>query len=465
MSLSAAIVEGNLKGVERLLSQNAPINIIDEYGYTPLINAAIANNFDIVALLLKKNAIPNIVDMSGNTALHWAIDNSNLAICKLLLENGANPNAYNENGQPVLFYPLLRKDQELIKLLISKGANIDFAKDFINAKLVGHRFELQGRTDVINGAGMFLSIDLEGFYLEFNLNIIRESLERFIQSYVAHRMDIHAPELKIIIQSFINAFKLREFKHFSSDVEENKSKIYPLLDIDLLLLPISYKGHAITFIHHGNLLAKCDRGVQKMTDPIVIHTLGKTRAFNHEFLINLLYKRQTEKSMKSDIYQILGLMPYTKLPIKHQITGNCSWANVEASVPTMLYMLLHDKIKNKAKIDALVGEIMNFYHTWLEWDKDRAIEDWMLDFDQMSFARQKSKAALLGAVLFQACNPNKSQDVARAQKILKILSKNEFQYVVRTYINIFVRGRKMTEGKVFQQLIEMCGYKISQFTH
>ncbi len=169
--------------------------------------------------------------------------------------------------------------------------------------------------------------------------------------------------------------------------------------------------------------------------------------------------------MKHDIYQILNLKTYAKLPIKHQITGNCSWANTESSVPTMLYMLLHDKVKDLSKVNALVGEIMTFYYAWLEWDKDRAIEDWMLGFDKISFARQKSKAALLGAVLFQACNPNNPKDVARAKKILTILTRKEFQYIVRSYANIFVRGKKTPAGLAFQKLIETCGFKLSQFSH
>lgn len=466
MSLSSAILKGTYEDVEKLLAGGAPINISDEYGFNPLVHAVVTHRIDVVRLLLKNNAMVDIIDDTGSTPLHWAVDVDDVEATKLLLYYGANPNAYTENGQPVLFYPLLRKNTLLIKLLTEKGASLDFAKDYINAKLVGHRFELRGNTDVINAAGLFLSIDLEGFYLEFTLKVIRESLERFINSYVARRMDIHENELREIIESLNNAYKIREFKHVTKDAKEHRSQIYPLLDKDLLLLPVSYKGHAITFIKHGNFMAKCDRGVFKMTDPIVIHKIGNHRPFsNHEFLMNLLYQPQTEKSMKSDIYQILDLEPYAKLPIKHQITGNCSWANAESSVAAMLYMLLHDKIGNKGQIPELVNEVMTFYKAWLDWDKNRALEDWMQDFDKMSFVRQKSKAALLGAVLFQALKPNNPSDVERAKKILNTLSRKEFHYVVRIYANIFLGSRKSTEGIVFQRMIETCGYKLSQFNN
>lgn len=465
MSISQEILEGTYEGVEKLLSEGAPINILDEYGFTPLIHATATNRLDLVELLLKHNARVDLIDISGSNALHWAVDNDNIPICKLLLDFGADPNAYTGNGQPTLFYPVLRKNRELTNLLVNKGGNINVAKDFINAKLIGHRFELQGNSDIVTSNGLFISIDLEGFYLEFTLDIIRDSLEKFINSYMAHRMDIHSDELQIIIKSFMNASALREFKHFSKNVEANKQTIYKLMDIDLLLLPVSYRGHAITFVKHGNFLAKCDRGVQKMTDPIVINTVGRPNLLNHEFYSNLLYNKHTDKFMKSDLYKILDLKTYAKLPIKHQVTGNCSWANAEASVPTMLYMLLFDKIKDPKKLPSLIDEIMHFYHAWLDWDKDRAIEDCLLDFDKMSFQRQKARAALLGAVLFQACNPLKPSDVARARTILAILSRKEFHYIVRIYANVFVRGHNTSEGIAYQRLIEMCGYKLSQFNY
>jgi hypothetical protein len=309
MSLSAEILQGTLQGVEKRLAAGAPVNILDEYGYTPLIHAAVTNRYDVAALLLKNNAQTDLIDITGSTALHWAVDNNNIEMCKLLLQYGANPNAYSANGQPPLFYPLVRKNRELIDLLLKHGANFEFAKDFVESKLVGHRFELQGHSDVVTPEGLFLSMDLEGFYIELTLSIIRESLERFINSYVARRMNIHENELHQIINSFINASKLREFKHISKDIDTNKDVIVTLIKSDLLLLPVSYKGHAITFIKHGGFLGKCDRGVNKMTDPIVIHTIGKPEKLNEDFYLHLLYDRHTEREMKVEIYQSLGFKP------------------------------------------------------------------------------------------------------------------------------------------------------------
>lgn len=465
MSLSQEILQGTYQGVLARLEQGDSPNIIDEYGYTPLVHAIITNKIDIVTLLLKHHARVDILDTSGLTALHWAVDMGYYDISKLLLSYRANANAYSTQGQPILFYPLLRKDKKLIKLLLEKGADLHFAKDYIMAKLVGHRFELQGACDIVSPEGLFLEVDMEGFYLEFTLDLIGDSLNHFIHSYVAKRMDLHENELNQIIEAFKHATKLREFKHISKSVDDNKETIYKLTESDLLLLPVSFVGHAITFIKHGNLFAKCDRGVHKMTDPIVINTVHNPKPLTHHFYSHLLYKRHTRKYIQKDLYQILSLEPYVKLPIQHQITGNCSWANVEASVPTMLYMLLHDKLKNKTQADQLVIEVMRFYFAWLDWDKDRAIEDILTDFENLSVNRQKARAALLGEVLFQSCNPEKKSDLKRAQKILKILARKEYHFIVRSYLNVFgaTTGRSAS-GSNLALLLKNCGYQTADFS-
>ena len=52
MTLSKEILKGTYEGVERLLQQGAPVNIMDEYGFTPLIHATATNRADLVKLLL-----------------------------------------------------------------------------------------------------------------------------------------------------------------------------------------------------------------------------------------------------------------------------------------------------------------------------------------------------------------------------------------------------------------------------
>lgn len=95
--------------------------------------------------ITKNGAKTDPLDVSGQSALHWAIDNDNQELIELLIQHKrADPNLYTDDGQPPLFKPILRKNRLLRDFLIKAGADINFANDYINAKLIGHRFELKG---------------------------------------------------------------------------------------------------------------------------------------------------------------------------------------------------------------------------------------------------------------------------------------------------------------------------------
>lgn len=464
MSLSKEILQGSLESVKAHLDKGAPLDVIDEYGYTPLIHAIGAKKNHLIPLLLNHPIDINFADQSGTTPLHWAVDMNDERLTQLLLDHGADPNIYNRSGQPILFYPTLRKQQKIIDLLIQSGANKHFCDDYIMSKLLAHRFELQGYSDIVTPDDTFYAIDLEGFFLEFTLDTILDSLSRFTNSYEANRLNLQANELKQICLSLENASHLRQFKHFSIKPTDYADDIKALLKRDLLLLPVSFMGHAITFIKHGNLLAKCDRGVSKMTAPIQINTINNPNPLNLDFYMDLLYSTtHSDRYIKYEIAQILDLESYVKLPIKHQLTGNCSWANVESAIPTMLYMLQNDKAQTQQQANMLVFDTMKFYKAWLNWDKDRALEDAWYQFESMSEKRQKARAALLGAVLFQSLSHQNAQDLGRAKKILRILSNKKFHYIIRAYAKNFIHDNHTQKGKEFIKLLNMSGYPLRFF--
>lgn len=457
-TLSDAILKGSLEDVEALIAQGAPINQIDQYGFTPLIQACIKDDYDKAALLIHRGAEIDSFDITGSDALHWALDNSNYALCELLLQKGANANGYSHDGQPALIRPVLREQRNFVDLLYKYGAKLSFAQDYINTKLIGHRFELQGVTDIVDTTNMFIEVSFEGFFLEFTLGVIRDSLQRFVKSYEAHRIQLEVDELHQILETLHIASKLREMHRYNIDVENYREVIAPLIQRDLLLLPISFEGHAITVCQHGAYFSKCDRAENRMSDPIVIQHIQNTSLLNYEFYRDLLYKKVAAQAqfIKTGLSDVLGLKPLIKLPIKHQITGNCSWANVEAAIPAMLFMLLRDKYPDMA-LKALAQRVMHFYAAWKAWDKDRAIEDCLHDFQSASKSRQASKAALLGAVFFQALDPTNDRDIARAKKIIPILTMKEFRYVLRSYINVYIRAKKTHEGERLELLLQSCG--------
>ena len=461
LSLANSILFSSKEDVERILQLGVDLEAIDEYGYTPLIEAAIANRIEIAELLLHHGADVNHVDLTGRTALHWTVDNNNVTFCQLLLENKANANAYTLSGQPILLYPLLRKQTKLKNLLYKYGAKLNFAKDYINAKLLGHRYELSGQVDIVNTEGHFIEINYEGFFLEFTLDTVRNSLERYCNNFSARHLRTYFSYLQSIIHAFKNASTLIFFQRYLIDIRQYDSEINFLLNQELLMLPIAYQGHAITFIKYKNLLLRCDRGENsKYEGTVVAYQINNLKAWTTELAKDLIYKKQNAEFILHEIKNILELVTLDILPIEAQLVGNCSWANVEASIPAMLFLLQLQSKNTVRDIQHYKNAALNFYREWLQWDKDRALDECVQSFNQANEARKASKAAMLGAILFQKCRYQVPKDLEKAEKIINILTDPNYQYVLKSYIKVYWLSKKTKKGKNLIQLLDDVGVKI-----
>jgi hypothetical protein len=463
MSLANEILYGRLDKVEQLIQSGADVEEVDEYGFTPLIEAAIANNFEITKLLLEYGADINKSDVTGRSALHWTSDNNNLELCKLLLANKADPNAYTYGAQPVLVYPLLRNQNELKKLMYQHGADLNFAQDFINTKLLGHRYELAGYVDIVNSQGQFIELDYEGFILEFTLEMVRNSIERYQNNFSARHLRSYFNYLKKIIKSFVIASELLKYQKYTIDIRHYENNINAMLNNQLLLLPIAYEGHAITFIKYANLLVRCDRGAYSKVDgTVAIYQLGKPERFSIDFIKKLLFDKQSKEFVNDGIKQYLGLTLVEQLPVEAQLIGNCSWANVEAVIPAMLFLLQLQPSNTQRDLQGYKAAALSFYHDWLIWDKEIALNECIKSFMHVSTskARKASKAAILGAVLFQKCNYHSPRDLEKAEKILKILAIPEYQYILQSYVKVYWKDRQTRAGRNLAQLMDDCGIKL-----
>lgn len=461
MSLAHEIIYGTKERVAQLIATGVDVNEIDDYGFTPLIEAAIVNSVEITALLLEHGADISQPDVTGRTPLHWAIDNNNLPLSKLLLDRKADPNAYTFGGQPVLVYPLLRNQQELKKLLYQYGADLNFAQDFINSKLLAHRYQLFGQVDIVAADGRFVELDFEGFFLEFTLGIIQHSLERYRNNFAARRFRAYFNHLSTVIEKFATATALLKYQRYTIKIEDYAHEIDALLNNDLLLLPVAYQGHAITFIKYHDIWVRCDRGAQSKVDgTVAVFRITKPQRLNKEFIKFLLYKPQSEHFVNEEIKDLLGLVPIIQLPLEAQITGNCSWANVEAGIPALMFLLSLKKQNTNRDLARYSKAALTFYRQWLEWDKDRALEESVQSFAYASRARKASKAAMLGAVLFQQCNYHSDKDMLRAEKLLSILTIPEYSYVLKSYVQVYWKKRNTEAGKNLVQLLDLCGVKI-----
>lgn len=464
-SVSREVLYGTEESVKKCVREGGNVNERDAWGFTPLIQATIMNKPGTSEFLLKQGAKIDLTDITGQTALQWAVNRRNRALVKLFLEYKANPNHYSRDGQPILVNPILRGEQDIIHLLVNEGADLTFPNDYINAKLIGHRYELQGKADIINARGQFIELDFEGFYLEFSVGIILRTLMTFFNSSLGKQYSAYNTVIHKIIRTLKTASELVQYKYTKEGPKQYDEIIREGLNQDLTLVPVSYEGHAITFVKYKNFFAKCDRGVKQIVDTIIAYLVGNPYALNVDFLKDLMFNNKSDDYINDDIKKILKLSPFTTLPARYQLSGNCSWANVEASVPAMMFLLMfRGDVNSRGEVAALKNSIMSYYDTWVEWDKDRVLKASIEDFQEASRPRQASIASILGAILLQRCRPTVPKEVERARKILDILTLPDYNFILRNYINIYCTKAAGTLGQDFTKLLTMLGLNFQTLT-
>lgn len=455
MSLADAIIYQTLADVKALLEGSAEVDLneFDEYGFTPLIEAIIFKKNDIAEYLIDKGASVDFADTSGRSPLHWAADNRNTKMVQLLLKRKANPNAYTLTAQPVLAMPLLRGEDRIKEMLYQAGASLEFAQDYINGKLVSHRFELMGYVHIAAPGQRYILLDAEGFFLEFSLGIMRQSLSRYRGNFAAKHLRDFFNHIEYICQALVGAEELIHFQHYAFDYTKHEQRIHQLLKPKILIIPATYQGHAITFIRCGDLFVKCDRGANsEFEGTVVVYHLGNPQLATPEFLKEIIYTKRDDRFMHMGINQYLGLRRVAVMPIPPQKTGNCSWANVEAAVPALLYCLFSGGRFQSDQDGHLQQLAMQFYHDWHEWDKDRALNECIQSLQRSSHSRARTKAALLGMVLFQSCYPEDQRDIARARDILQVLTKSDYDFILTSYIKVYGKANNCGAPKFMRLL-------------
>lgn len=453
MSIAKEIIHGLEPSYDRYVQEGFSLDDIDEYGFTPLIESVIARRPSVAEELVRRGVQVNKEDVLGRTALHWAVDQDDLPFARFLLSKGADANSYDKNGLSILVYPILRGQNDIKHLLYQHGAKLDFALDFIYGKLVGHRFELTGDGDILNPAGEFIELDYEGFILEFTVAVVKDSLRRFTSSYSTRHLRHQFTSVHAILDGFIAADQLLQLQHLPVLNQTHDAKIAALLQTPVLILPAASRGHALCFVKHGEWWAKIDRGENSLTEGSVnIYRITKPQVFTTQLIKEFLFDRQPREYFHHIINSKLGLKPMYKLPMSSQIAGNCSWANVQGIIPVayaLQQLQTHDALSTE---DAMV-----LFHTWVDWDQDRALDECIQRFYLADPIRRVSIAGMLGAVLFQSCDADNSIHLKRAEKILHILTEPQYYYILKSYLKHYCEKRLTARGNNLLKLLEDCG--------
>jgi uncharacterized protein len=122
-----AVYKVDYELIDALIAKKARVDVVNEFGSTPLAEAVKLADARMVKILLAAGAGVDRADESGQTALMLAIKTAELPIVEMLIKAGANVNAVEEfqRQTPLMWAVTASKHApEMTKLLLSKGANV-----------------------------------------------------------------------------------------------------------------------------------------------------------------------------------------------------------------------------------------------------------------------------------------------------------------------------------------------------
>jgi len=129
-ALHWAVHNGDAELVTLLIKAGADVSAVNDYGATPLSEAAVVADPEIVRALLKAGADPNYSNEWGQTPLMSVARTDRVKAAEYLIDAGADVNAREkERHQTALMMAAAQSQPEMVALLIEKGAKVDLQSD------------------------------------------------------------------------------------------------------------------------------------------------------------------------------------------------------------------------------------------------------------------------------------------------------------------------------------------------
>ena len=115
--LHEAAEKGNMEIVKLILDCGAEVDAKDKYLHTPLFKAVWFRHLEVVALLLKNGADIQIRDQNEHSLLHWVAFNGDQSMANLLVQYGIEIEVGNKEGKTPVDYAIRRGHHEVIEFL------------------------------------------------------------------------------------------------------------------------------------------------------------------------------------------------------------------------------------------------------------------------------------------------------------------------------------------------------------
>ena len=117
LSFTLATRDGDVSQVVNMMESGTLVHIVDEYGNTNLMKAAMHNRTDIVCYLLKKGANVNKQDCIGWTALLEASFTNHTGVIKILVQHRARTVIKTDGGNTPIDVARRQNHEEAVGLL------------------------------------------------------------------------------------------------------------------------------------------------------------------------------------------------------------------------------------------------------------------------------------------------------------------------------------------------------------
>ena len=120
------------RAVQRLIRQGANVNAKNDYGATPMSEAAVTGNAALLEALLKAGADAESPNADGQTALMVVARTGSVEAARVLITHGAKVNAVERwRGQTALMWAVAQGQPAMVRELIARGAQVN-ARSTVN---------------------------------------------------------------------------------------------------------------------------------------------------------------------------------------------------------------------------------------------------------------------------------------------------------------------------------------------
>lgn len=145
----------NINLLDYFINRGVDVNLQDDGGDTPFMNAANSNQLEIVAYLFKNVKNMNTQDETGKTALTMAINRNTANVAAFLLKNNANSKVIDKKGNSLAYYLInsfsvknMSEFEEKLDLL--KAQNVSMTSIQKQGNTLYHLAVLKGNLDLVH---------------------------------------------------------------------------------------------------------------------------------------------------------------------------------------------------------------------------------------------------------------------------------------------------------------------------